>query len=158
MCQQSGLCPSAGANTFVNKRRWVGNGSCSERGPAWAACGVYGAAWECVNTARDLESCTSSHTRCVCFRNTDSIFVACSPVLQKRWVAALFRSLPALVTARTVLPFLASQTLHRLPLSPRVPARAHDGRSCVRKYSHFDDGEDLPASVYELEHLPLGRH
>jgi hypothetical protein len=29
-------------------------------GPEWAACGVFGGgarAWECINTAHDLESC-----------------------------------------------------------------------------------------------------
>ncbi|KAH9961978.1 hypothetical protein BC827DRAFT_250164 [Russula dissimulans] len=42
------------------KKRWVGSGSCMEMGPGWAACDVFGGgrrAWECVNTARDLESC-----------------------------------------------------------------------------------------------------
>jgi hypothetical protein len=74
VCQASGLCPSAGASTLF-KRRWIGSGSCSERGPGWATCGVYGGgprAWECVNTAHDLESCTclsnQSHARRVCFR------------------------------------------------------------------------------------------
>ncbi len=58
-CQGPGACPSA--NARVDKRkRWVGSGSCIEKGPGWAACGVYGGghrAWECVNIDRDLESC-----------------------------------------------------------------------------------------------------
>jgi hypothetical protein len=40
-----------------------------------------------------------------------------------------------------------------------VPAL--DGTSCIRKrsisQSHFDDAEDIPARVYGLEHVPLGR-
>jgi hypothetical protein len=35
---------------------------------------------------------------------------------------------------------------------------AHDGLGCIHKYSQFDDasGEDVFASVYGLEHVPLG--
>ena len=58
---ESGPCPSANVANTDKKRRWLGSGSCSEKGHGWAACGVYGGsvrAWECVNTARDLESCT----------------------------------------------------------------------------------------------------
>jgi hypothetical protein len=116
-CQAIGLCPTAQA---FKKKRWLGSGSCSERGPGWAACGVYGGsprAWECVNTARDLESCT-------CLSNpplTLRVFVpailtasslACSPVLQKKVVVALFRSRPTPLSARTALRFPASQTSH----------------------------------------------
>ena len=60
VCKESGPCPSANA-TPDKKKRWFGSGSCAEKGMGWAACGVYGgspSAWECVNTARDLESCT----------------------------------------------------------------------------------------------------
>jgi CPL1-like protein len=34
---------------------------------------------------------------------------------------------------------------------------ALDHHSCVRKYSQYDDAEDVPARVYGLEHVPLGR-
>ncbi|KAI0280475.1 hypothetical protein BGY98DRAFT_963575 [Russula aff. rugulosa BPL654] len=54
VCQQS-----------VNKRRWVGNGSCSERGPTWAACGVYGAGP--AHGICTVGGCTISLTPC--FRN-----------------------------------------------------------------------------------------
>ena len=60
VCKESGPCPSANAAPD-KKKRWFGSGSCAEKGMGWAACGVYGgspSAWECVNTARDLESCT----------------------------------------------------------------------------------------------------
>ena len=76
-CMPPGACPSSGVITHPVKRRWAGSGSCAER-PGWAACGVYGEdalAWECVNTARDLESC-----ECACPRiNT------CHPFDYFRW-------------------------------------------------------------------------
>lgn len=56
-CVAPGACPSSQP---MAKRRWVGSGACTEMGHGWAACGVYGGnsrAWECVDTARDLESC-----------------------------------------------------------------------------------------------------
>jgi hypothetical protein len=57
-CVSPGACPSSTV-TYIQKR-WVGSGSCTEKGRGWAACGVFGGAaraWECVDTARDLESC-----------------------------------------------------------------------------------------------------
>jgi hypothetical protein len=59
VCQAIGACPSSQPPS-KKKRSWVGSGSCSDMGPGWAACGVFGGgprAWECVDTARDLESC-----------------------------------------------------------------------------------------------------
>ena len=110
---QAGLCPSAQA---LKKKRWAGSVSCSERGPGWAACGVYGGgprAWECVNTARDLESCTCTLRVFVAVIQADRILFTCSPVLlNKKVVAALFRSRLTLLSARTALRFPASQTLH----------------------------------------------
>ncbi|KAF8260047.1 hypothetical protein EI94DRAFT_1812253 [Lactarius quietus] len=58
-CVAPGACPSSQPVTPY-KRRWLGSGSCTEKGPGWAACGVFGGgarSWECVHTARDLESC-----------------------------------------------------------------------------------------------------
>ena len=60
----SGACPSS--QTTI-KKRWVGSGSCKEKGYGWAACGVFGRgsrAWECFNTARDLESCECPWPSC----------------------------------------------------------------------------------------------
>jgi hypothetical protein len=57
VCQAKGACPSQQPQIT---RRWLGSGSCVEKGRGWAVCGVYGGgprAWECVNTERDLESC-----------------------------------------------------------------------------------------------------
>ena len=60
-CGSPGACPSSISPAVADRRRrWLGSGSCKEMGPGWAACGVFGGgarAWECVNTARDLESC-----------------------------------------------------------------------------------------------------
>jgi hypothetical protein len=56
-CVAAGSCPSSVPS---KKKRWVGSGSCAEMGYEWSACGVFGGrarAWECINTARDLESC-----------------------------------------------------------------------------------------------------
>ena len=60
-CGSPGACPSSISPAVADRRRrWLGSGSCTEMGPGWAACGVFGGgarAWECVDTARDLESC-----------------------------------------------------------------------------------------------------
>ncbi|KAF8495935.1 hypothetical protein F5888DRAFT_509998 [Russula emetica] len=139
-CKKDGPCPSARASTD-NKRRWAGHGSgsCSEKGLGWAACGVYGGgsrAWECVNTARDLESCGGCTIPLTPY---SPIGKDCSALPGVADVACLygecvvFRCLPGYGPAR-------------------------DGHSCVRKYSQFDDAEDVPASAYGLEHVPLGRH
>ncbi|KAF8260043.1 hypothetical protein EI94DRAFT_1668300, partial [Lactarius quietus] len=45
---------------YNGTRRWVGSGSRTEKGRGWTACGVFGGGarvWECIDTARDLESC-----------------------------------------------------------------------------------------------------
>lgn len=57
-CVPQGACPSH--KPSHDKRRWAGSGTCAEMGAGWIACGVYGGgarAWECINTAHDLESC-----------------------------------------------------------------------------------------------------
>jgi hypothetical protein len=59
----AGACPSTAPEEDLKKKRWLGSGICAEMGPEWAACGVFGGAaraWECINTARDLESCEYS--------------------------------------------------------------------------------------------------
>ena len=56
-CVSPGACPST---QVAFKRHWVSSVSCTEKGLGWVACGVFGGsnrAWECINTARDLESC-----------------------------------------------------------------------------------------------------
>ena len=52
------VCPSQSLGK--PKRNWVDSNSCKDMGPGWVACGIPGGgprAWECVNAARDLESC-----------------------------------------------------------------------------------------------------
>ena len=83
-CVASGLCPSGQA--VINlKRSRVGIDSCTQMGPAWATCGVLGGgprAWECINTANDLESCKCLLRLCftAAFKLTD--LAGSSP---KRW-------------------------------------------------------------------------
>lgn len=63
VCTSALVCPSSTSKRSVN--RYEGSGSCSVMGSGWMACGVSGGsgrAFECVNTANDLESCElSSH-------------------------------------------------------------------------------------------------
>jgi hypothetical protein len=62
-CVPRGACPThkpQNGQQGGDRRRWLGSGSCAEKGFGWVACGVYGGSarsWECVNTQRDLESC-----------------------------------------------------------------------------------------------------
>jgi hypothetical protein len=136
-CQAIGLCPSAQPQTS-KKKRWLGSGACSEKGPGWAACGVYGGsprAWECVNTARDLESCTFLSNPSLTLRVFVSVILTAPlwlvpPCCKKRWW--LRYSAHALLPYRRGL-LCASRRrrrrmsvwrMRRLPLSPRIQARA----------------------------------
>ena len=85
-CVAPGACPSSQA---IVKKRWVGSGSCTEKGYGWAACGVFGRgsrAWECVNTASDLESCECPWPSCRTYhppfflnKKKTQVVDACSP-------------------------------------------------------------------------------
>ena len=84
-CVPAKACPSSHPRKEKGKR-WVGSGSCTDNGPGWLACGVLGGgrhAWECVDAARDLESCMCL---CLChsmlFRKLTDYFCP-SPLL--RW-------------------------------------------------------------------------
>lgn len=135
-CTANGPCPSAQAQAS-KKRRWVPSGSCLEKGPGWAVCGVYGGsarAWECVNTARDLESCTylSESDPPFTLRVFVSVILTASScaLLQKRWW--LRYSAHALLSYRQGLLCDCGRRRRRmsvwrmqcLPLSPRIRARA----------------------------------
>ena len=96
-----------------------GRGPSSEQGPGWAACGVYDGricAWECINTARDLESYTCPYnplfTRVFVSRNTDCFLFGLFTRAEKKVVAALYPSQPILILARTAPRFTALQTSH----------------------------------------------
>jgi len=138
-CVAAGLCPSG--QVVSKKRSWAGSGSCTDIGPGWAACGVLGGgsrAWECVNTARDLESCGG----CVLPLTAHSpIGKDCSALPGVADVVCLSGECAVLRCLPGYLPAL-------------------DGMSCIRKHptsqSQFVDDEDVPASVYGLEHVPLG--
>ncbi|KAI0280477.1 hypothetical protein BGY98DRAFT_914604, partial [Russula aff. rugulosa BPL654] len=127
------------APSVVCNGRWVGSGACSEKGPEWAACGVYGGrahAWECVNTARDLESCGGCAIPLTPYSPAGK---DCSAIPGVADVACLYGEC---IVFRCLPGFEPS----------------HDGHSCIHKYSQLDDGQDVSASVYGLEHVPLGRH
>jgi hypothetical protein len=82
-CVASGLCPSSQA--VSKKRSRVGIDSCTQMGPAWATCGVLGGgprAWECINTANDLESCKCLPCLCLTAAVKLTDLAGSSP---KRW-------------------------------------------------------------------------
>lgn len=167
-CQESSACPSSIA---LRKRRRVGT-SCSEKGPGWAACGVYGGssrAWECVNTARDLESCTCLSNPPLTLRMFISVILTVTfslrvpTVLQKKGGGCAIPLTPysPIGTDCSAIPGVADVAcLYGECVVYRcLPGyeNAHDGHSCVRKFSQFEE-EDVPANVYGLEHVPLGGH
>ncbi|KAI9439298.1 hypothetical protein H4582DRAFT_129825 [Lactarius indigo] len=141
-CVAPGACPSS--NPLPPRKRWVGSGSCTEMGHGWAACGVFGGgarAWECVDTAHDLESCGG----CVL------PLTPYSPIGQDC----------------TALPGVADVACHSGECVVRrcLPGYvlSHDGTSCRSKHGHGhshvamaeEDEEYVQAMHYGLEHRPL---
>ncbi|KAH9012733.1 hypothetical protein EDB84DRAFT_1642472 [Lactarius hengduanensis] len=131
----NGECVASGA-------RWVGSGSCTEMGHGWAACGVFGGgarAWECVDTAHDLESCGGCELPLTPY----------SPVGQDC----------------TAIPGVADVACHSGECIVRrcLPGYvvSHDGNSCRSKHAHShvatpeEDDEYVQAMRYGLEHRPL---
>ncbi|KAH8987195.1 hypothetical protein EDB92DRAFT_1818040 [Lactarius akahatsu] len=119
-------------------------GSCKEMGRGWDACGVFGGgarAWECVDTAHDLESCGG----CVL------PLTPYSPIGQDC----------------TAIPGVADVACHSGECMVRrcLPGYvvSDDGTSCRSKHSHShshvaspeEDGEYAEAVHYGLEHRPL---
>ncbi|KAI0247441.1 hypothetical protein BJV78DRAFT_1245779 [Lactifluus subvellereus] len=141
-CVAAGSCPSSVSTP--NKKRWVGSGSCAEMGPEWAACGIFGGgarAWECINTARDLESCGG----CVL------------PLTPYTPIGQDCTSLPGVADVSC----LAGECVVHRCMRGYVPAR--DGTHCVSKHSKVSHGyvaedEAELARVYGLEHVPLQKH
>ena len=86
-CVPAGACPSSQALQPLKKRNRDGSGSCENMGPGWVACGVLGGgphAWECVNAARDLESCKCLLSRSALFLKLSNlpgakVVAACTP-------------------------------------------------------------------------------
>lgn len=64
VCGPVSACPSGISVSKRALKRYEGSGSCSVMGDEWIACGVSGRsgrAFECVDTANDLESCEYYH-------------------------------------------------------------------------------------------------
>ncbi|KAH8981203.1 hypothetical protein EDB86DRAFT_2813116, partial [Lactarius hatsudake] len=135
-------CVCSAPNVVCNGERWVGSGSCTEMGHGWAACGVFGGgarAWECVDTAHDLESCGG----CVL------PLTPYSPIGQDC----------------TAIPGVADVACHSGECMVRrcLPGyvMSHDGTSCRSKHAHShvatpeEDDEYVQAMRYGLEHRPL---
>ncbi|KAN0135202.1 hypothetical protein V8E53_007093 [Lactarius tabidus] len=141
-CVAPGACPSSQATL---KKRWIGSGSCTEWGHGWAACGVFGGgarAWECVNTARDLESCGGC-------------------VLPLTPYSPMGQDCTALPGVADVSCLSGECIVHRC-MSGHV--LSHDGKHCISTQAHIsrphiavpeDDEEYMQALRYGLEHRPL---
>jgi hypothetical protein len=165
MCMASGACPSS--QPARKKRSWVGSGICSEMGPGWVACGVLGGgsrAWECVNSARDLESCKylcSLPLSLYVVPQTDaSCLSLCKgggcmfPLTAYSPVGKDCSTLPGVADVAC----LSGECVVHRCLPGYVPAL--DRTSCIRRHpvsqSQFDDAEDVPAKIYGPEHVLLG--
>ncbi|KAH9961979.1 hypothetical protein BC827DRAFT_1341618 [Russula dissimulans] len=141
VCGSSNSCPSSQPQgESRKKKRWVGSGSCMEMGPGWTACGVFGGsprAWECVHTARDLESCGGCTL----------------PLTSKSPVGTDCSTLPGVADVEC----LSGECVVRRCLKGYLPAR--NGRSCIPKHPTFSQTEDdigfAPASAFGLGYVPL---
>jgi hypothetical protein len=168
VCGPKGACPSQKPQ---NTRRWLGSGSCSERGHGWVPCGVFGGgprSWECVNTARDLESCECLVIMSEGLRKqtlTDSI----APPSGGGCVVPLTAYSPKGKDC-TAIPGVADvfcqfgECAVRRCLPGLVPSA--DGTRCVLKHPKSMQGSDHEevydseydeARIYGLEHVPLDR-
>ncbi|KAH9975017.1 hypothetical protein BGW80DRAFT_1225325 [Lactifluus volemus] len=139
-------CACKGDSVICNgqsakKKRWVGSGICAEMGPEWAACGVFGGAaraWECINTARDLESCGG----CML------------PLTPYTPIGRDCTSLPGVADVAC----MAGECVVQRCLPGYSVAR--DGNHCVSKHgkhSEYDEDEadSVPVRVYGFEHISL---
>jgi len=141
-CVPHGACPT---NRPANRKRsLVGSGSCTEFGPGWTACGVYGGgrrAWECVDTTHDLESCGGCTL----------------PLTRYSPIGTDCTSLPGVADVAC----LAGECVVRRCL--RGYTLSIHGNGCVPQakiptHSHLENEyEYVPASVFGLEHVPLDR-
>ncbi|KAI9439303.1 hypothetical protein H4582DRAFT_1852063 [Lactarius indigo] len=138
-------CVCSAPNVVCNGKRWVGSGSCSQMGHGWSACGVFGGgarAWECVDTAHDLESCGG----CVL------------PLTPYSPIGQDCTALPGVADVAC----LSGECIVRRCLPGYI--LSHDGTSCRSKHSHShshvampeeEDEEYVEAMRYGLEHRPL---
>jgi len=147
-CVPKGACPSQ--KPHEDRRRWLGSGSCAERGHGWVACGVYGGgprSWECVNTARDLESCGGCVVPLTAYSPQGKDCTAIPGVADVAChygECAVRRCLPGLVPSAD-----GSRCVLKHPKSMQdYPAET---------YEEVYDPEYEQARVYGLEHVPLDR-
>ncbi|KAH9974992.1 hypothetical protein BGW80DRAFT_1251189 [Lactifluus volemus] len=144
-CVEPGSCPTSAPST--KKKRWIGSGTCAEMGPEWAACGVFGGgarSWECINTARDLESC-------------GGCMLPLTPYVP---IGQDCSSLPGVADVACIG---GECVVHRC-LPGYVPTR--DGSHCISRHRKIlphseydeDEAESVPARVYGPGHVPLGKH
>ncbi|KAF8260046.1 hypothetical protein EI94DRAFT_1706601 [Lactarius quietus] len=144
-CVAPGGCPSAVSQPL---RRWVGSGSCTEMGHGWAACGVFGGgarAWECVNTAHDLESCGGCALPLTAY---SPIGRDCTAIPSVAGVSCLYGEC------------VVHRCMSGYTLSP-------DSASCISTQAHIsrphiavpeDEEEYMRAIRYGLEHRPPWRN
>ena len=156
-CVAPGACPSIQATL---KKRWVGSGSCTMKGPGWAACGVYGGgarAWECVHTERDLESCECAwHAYHLLFFKKKLISGG-GCVLPLTPLSPIGKDCSALPGVADVS-CLSGECVVRRCMSGYSLSR--DNTRCIPTRAHIPyvtgpDDELMQAIRYGLEHLPL---
>lgn len=126
-------------------------------GPGWAACGVFGGgprAWECVNTARDLESCKSLTTALVRKQTNGPVCPRCQGggcVLPLTAHSPIGKDCSALPGVADVV-CLSGECVVLRCLRGYLPAL--DGMSCIPKHPtsqfQYADAEEGPESVYGL--------
>ncbi|EIM81346.1 uncharacterized protein STEHIDRAFT_66492, partial [Stereum hirsutum FP-91666 SS1] len=136
-----GACVCSAPNLVCNGE-YEGSGSCSVMGSGWMACGVSGGsgrAFECVNTANDLESCGG----------------CALPLSPYQKIGQDCTAIPGVADVQCLS---SSCVIHRC--TPGF-APADDAPACIRTHSSSGqhvypvaDSEmvDIPAKLYGLEH------
>ena len=156
--------PCSSSTVANNQRRWVGSGSCTDKGHGWAACGMFGGAaqaWECVDTARDLEGCEClAWLRVTHYKNF--------PLQSMWWMRAPLTPFSPIGQDCTALPgvadvfCLSGECVVRRCMPGYTLSR--DGTHCISTQAHSsphhvtvpeNDEEYMQATRYGLEHRPL---
>ncbi|KAI0029562.1 hypothetical protein K488DRAFT_88599 [Vararia minispora EC-137] len=134
ICTKEKVCPS-GKPHLKREKRWVGSGECNARGGGHMACGVFGGAaraWECIDTAKDLESCGG----CV------------FPLTPYTPVGVDCTAVPGVADVSCMD---SSCVVHRCVAGY---TRSADSTHCIANGSKKT--LEIPAAEYGLEHVPLG--
>jgi len=133
ICTPVSVCPSS--KPYKRDKRWAGSGTCNARGVGHMACGVFGGgarAWECVDTDNDLESCGGCILPLTPYTPTG---IDCTAIPGVADVSCQSGA----CTVRRCLPGYTTSA---------------DASHCLRNNSD-EDVEDVSASQYGLEHVPL---